>query len=58
MDDIERVYRQGLYDGISRLAWWKDGQQYVGCGIKTLKVALEEAMNKGAELPGEGYEQH
>lgn len=23
-------------------AWWKDGTQYVGCGVKTLKDAIEE----------------
>ena len=26
--------------GIRRYAWWKDGVQYVGCGIYTLADAL------------------
>lgn len=35
-------YREGLIDGVRRFAWWKDGIQYVGCGVKTLKEATEE----------------
>lgn len=32
-------YRAALHD----YAWWKDGQQYVGSGTRTLAQALEKA---------------
>ena len=35
-------YKQALRD----YAWWKDGVQYVGCGVKTLKIALYEIDSK------------
>ncbi len=35
-------YKNSLRDN----AWWKDGVQYVGCGVKTLKIALIEADSK------------
>ena len=40
--DIVREYYNGLADGVSRFAHWKDGVQYVGTCGKTLKQALEE----------------
>lgn len=39
----KRGYLQALYD----FAWWKDGVQYVGCGVKTLKQAQEDFEKKG-----------
>jgi len=35
-------YYDGMRRGITLYAWWKDGVQYVGAGIRTLKKALEE----------------
>jgi glycerol-3-phosphate dehydrogenase len=37
-----KAYFQGLKDGITRFAWWKDGTQYVGTTGKTLTEALDE----------------
>ena len=35
-------YKQGLLDGVRRFAWWKDGTQYVGCGVENLSEAYIE----------------
>lgn len=35
-------YYNGVRDGIRKYAWWKDGVQYVGCGVYTLQDALTE----------------
>ena len=41
----DRGYSQGFLDGgiwgITRYAWWMDGEQRVGCGITTLIEALD-----------------
>lgn len=42
-------YKQGLKDGITRFAWWKDGTQYVGTCGNTLKNALKEIDNEFKE---------
>ena len=31
---------EGTIEGIRQYAWWKDGVQYVGCGIYTLHEAI------------------
>lgn len=36
------AYRNGLRDGVTRFAWWKDGQQFVGITGTTLADALTE----------------
>lgn len=46
-DIVDRGYRQGYKDALRDFAWWKDGTQYVGCGIKTLKEEIEEIEEKG-----------
>jgi len=44
---VTRVeYKEGLKEGVTRFAWWKEGTQYVGTTGKTLKQALEE-IDKG-----------
>ena len=52
--EAERAaYAAGFMDGakygISLYAWWKDGVQYVGCGILTLKDAIEKLVRKSNE---------
>ena len=37
--------------GIRRYAWWKDGTQYVGSGIYTLKEALAPLCPTGDTRP-------
>lgn len=39
---MDKEYKKGLIDGVTRYAWWKDGVQYVGTFGKTLKQAIEE----------------
>ena len=39
---LQERYRTGASDATRRWAWYKDGVQYVGCGINTLKEALEK----------------
>jgi len=39
---IYEAFKQGLRDGVTRYAWWKDGTQYVGTCKTTLKEALED----------------
>ena len=33
------AYYQGMKEGLWRYAWYKDGVQYVGSGMQTLKEA-------------------
>ena len=42
----DEAYRQGLREGMTRFAWWRDGVQYVGTCGTTLKEALEEIENE------------
>lgn len=37
---------EGMRQGIELYAWWKDGVQYVGCGIKTLRDALDNVAKE------------
>lgn len=37
---VSAAYYEGLRDGVTRYAWWKDGTQYVGSGVYTLADAL------------------
>lgn len=36
------VYRDALIDGVTRYAWWQDGEQQVGTCGSTLKQAVEK----------------
>lgn len=49
--NIENIqaYYDGIKDGISKYAWWKNGIQYVGTTGKTLKEAYTE-VNTELEL--------
>ncbi|HUU34515.1 MAG TPA: hypothetical protein VMW48_10650, partial [Vicinamibacterales bacterium] len=50
----EEVYYDGVREGITRYAWWKDGAQYVGTSGKTLAAALAEIRppaEQGEEVP-------
>ena len=38
----KRTYWDGLREGITMYAWWKDGKEYVGATGKTLHRALAE----------------
>jgi hypothetical protein len=35
------AYKAGYLNALRAYAWWKDGVQYVGCGVRTLKQASE-----------------
>jgi len=54
MIDLKRIMREselrGHIEALRDYAWWKDGVQYVGCGVKTLAQAIKEAEDelKGA----------
>jgi hypothetical protein len=46
-----KSYFQGVRSALKKYAWWRDGEQFVGnqdekkfvgCGVKSLKQALEE----------------
>jgi len=37
-----RAYYQGMRDGVTNYAYWRDGVQYVGTSGRTLKEALAD----------------
>ena len=37
------AYYDGMKEGMWRYAWYKDGVQYVGSGMRTLKEAYADA---------------
>jgi hypothetical protein len=37
-----RAYYQGMRDGVTDYAYWRDGVQYVGTSGRTLKEALAD----------------
>ena len=41
LDGVVEGRKKGIVEGIRMYAWWKDGAQYVGCGNRTLKEAIE-----------------
>lgn len=47
---MTHAYYDGLRDGVTNYAHWKDGVQYVGTTGKTLAKALEEIVDKKAEV--------
>lgn len=36
-EESHLYYRAGFIDGLSQMAWWKDGEQYVGTSGTRLK---------------------
>lgn len=54
MDETKRTYYDGLREGITMYAWWKDGKQYVGTTGKTLHRALAEINKIEAARPRQG----
>ena len=40
--ELVQARKEGLIDGLTRYAWWKDGTQYVGTCGTTLKEAIQE----------------
>lgn len=36
-------YFDGYRSAVIEFAWWKDGTQYVGCGVKTLNQAIDDS---------------
>ncbi len=42
-----KEYRDGLRDALIEFAWWKDGEQLLGCGITKLKDVLDEVDHCG-----------
>lgn len=49
MNNVHNIGRyEGLKEGVTMFAWWKDGVQYVGtCG-----TTLKEALNKIDKMMG------
>lgn len=45
-----RAYYQGMRDGVTDYAYWRDGIQYVGTAGRTLKEALEDIDRLEANL--------
>lgn len=45
-----RAYYQGLREGVTMYAHWKDGVQYVGTTGRTLEVALAGIHQEEQEL--------
>lgn len=41
--EVRAQYVKGLKAGLTRFAWWKDGEQQVGSCGTTLKKAMEDA---------------
>lgn len=52
-DRHEDIYRDGYKAGylaaLETFAWWKDGEQLVGCGVRSLKQAKAEFLAKMAK---------
>jgi hypothetical protein len=47
INHIQQIaFDTGYETALRDFAWWKDGVQYVGCGVKTLKQILEERKAK------------
>ena len=46
MAAVQKAIDEREVDALTRFAWWKDGVEYVGCGIKTLKQAKAEAEKR------------
>lgn len=42
-------YYDGIIEGLSRYAWWKDGVQYVGTCGRTLKEAIADVERERNE---------
>lgn len=38
--ELNKSYYNGIREGITQYAWWKDGVQYVGTTGETLRDAL------------------
>jgi len=47
--ECKKLILEAEIRGITRFAWWKDGVQYVGCGMLTLKDALSPLKIKENE---------
>ena len=43
-------YRQGYMDALRAYAWWRNGEQMVGCGVWSLKKAIEHAEEPGGAI--------
>lgn len=46
VDRLNDQRLEGIVEGITRFAWWKDGCQYVGTSGTTLKQAIEDLYNE------------
>lgn len=46
----QEAYAHGLYDGIKKHSWMKDGVTYVGNGTYTLKEAVEMMKKEHPDL--------
>jgi hypothetical protein len=42
-------YYDGIIEGLTRYAWWKDGSQYVGSCGTTLKEAINDVETERAK---------
>lgn len=52
LEKLQKYY-EGIINGVTRYAHWKDGVQYVGTCGKTLKEAIEEIQQECQEMVDE-----
>lgn len=48
--EMARAYHDGLREGVSQYAYWRDGTQYVGTTGRTLKQALADIDQEEADV--------
>lgn len=41
-----KLFAEGMKQGLKCYAWWKNGVEYVGSGVDTLKAALAEVSTR------------
>jgi hypothetical protein len=41
-DPEHKAWDEGFLFALRAYAWWKNGVQYVGCGVQTLEEAIKE----------------
>lgn len=54
--DLNKSYYNGIREGITQYAWWRDGVQYVGTCGETLRDALhriDQEEKRALELLGD-----
>lgn len=47
VDELNRVRREGIIEGMARFAWWQNGEQMVGSCGTTLAQAIKDLDERG-----------